>query len=175
MRSRSIYVAILVLGLSAAGPLRAADAPTVHRSPGLHLSFEIPGACVAREELHQPDDPTHQISHAVTVACGGPTLLRIDMWLDTTDAPVSTWVDSRLGPLVKGATEVVSERVSSRRLPAVRIERAATPQTHARRLVALKNEGRVYLLTLERAGEAEPAALLETVLGALTPLDGGRP
>ncbi len=108
MRSRSIFIAILALCLSASAPLRAADAPTQHQSDGLQLSFEIPGACVAREELHQPDDPTRQISHAVTLSCGGPVLLRVDMWLAPDDRPVSAWVEARLGPLIKGATLVAA-------------------------------------------------------------------
>ncbi len=175
MRSRSVFIAILALCLSASAPLRAADAPTHHHSDGLQLSFEIPGACVAREELHQPDDPTRQISHAVTLSCGGPVLLRVDMWLAPDDRPVSAWVEARLGPLIKGATLVVSERNTQLDLPAVRIERAATPQTHARRLVALKVGGRVYLLSLERADEAESSALLERVLATLSPVGEAAP
>ncbi|MFH1529572.1 MAG: hypothetical protein ABIK09_02435 [Pseudomonadota bacterium] len=175
MRIRLTCLAILTLSILAGGATRAGDAWTEHRSPGLGLAFEITDGCTARDEVHHPDDPARQISHSVIVNCGGPDLLRVDMWVDPAAGDVATWVGEHLGPLLKGAQRVVSEVGSRLAVPTVVIERGHTPQTAARRLVALKLHGRVYVLTLEMADEERPGALLDRALGSLRVLaEGGR-
>lgn len=167
MRIWPISVAILALSLTTATPLVAADVPKEHLSVGLRLAFEIPEACSAREEVQRPEDPGRQISHSAIVTCGGPDLLRIDMWQDSGAGDIATWVTERLAPLVKGATRVESEAVSHLGVPGVVLERGRTPQTFSRRLVAVKIHGRVYLFTLERSGEASSTVLLQGVLTTL--------
>ena len=167
MRSRSISVAILALSLAWAAPLGAADLSKEHVSAGLGLAFEVPDACAARDENHRPDDSTRQISHSVIVTCGGPDLLRVDMW----DAPgakdIATWVAEHLAPLLEGAARVASEMQPRLDLPAVVIERRRTPQTFARRLVAMKIHGRVYLYTLEHSDEEASTDLLRRCMATL--------
>ena len=164
---------LVTLALVSAAPAVAKEAPVLHRSAGLGLRFAVPAACDAQEERHEPRDPTARIAHAVSVACGGPALLRIDMWQDPGERGVAAWVAARLEPLTRGADAVVSERLSALDVPAVRIERGHTPQTAPRRLVALKLEDRVYLISLEHADGPTSATLLETILGTLGPVDGG--
>ncbi len=174
MRPKVIPVAFGVLCLFVSGSVHADDAWTEHMSSGLGLAFEVPSAgCSVREEAARPDDPAREISHSVIVTCGGPDLLRVDMWVDPGSGDVDAWFEEHLAFLGKDASRVASEPRSRLGLPAVVVEHAHSPQTFPRRLVVLKVSDRVYLFSLERAHEAHPAALLEHALGSLRVLDGG--
>lgn len=174
MRTGTTSMAILTLCLLLT-PAHAADSEPglEHASAGLGLAFEIPPACVAREEIHHPDDPSRQIAHSVLVSCGGPVLLRIDMWEDPGGGDIGTWAAARLAPLIRGADRVTSAARSRLALPAVIITRGHTPQTAPRRLVAMRIGERVHLLTLERADEGSSMKVLASVLDSLRLLGGG--
>ena len=173
MRPKATLTAFGFLCLLVSGSAYADDAWTEHTSPGLGLAFEVPSAgCSVREEASRPDDPAREISHSVIVTCGGPDLLRVDMWVDPGSGDVAAWFEEHLAFLEKGASRVTTESRSRLALPAVVVEHGHSPQTFPRRLVVLKVSGRVYLFSLERAHEANPAALLEHALGSLRGLDG---
>ncbi len=174
MRTGTTLTAILTLCLLVTAAQAADSVGAVeHASTGLGLSFEIPAACVAREETHHPDDPSRQIAHAVVVTCGGPDLLRIDMWLDPGGDEIGAWAATRLAPLIKGADRVTSAARSRLNLPAVLIERGHTPQTAPRRLVAMRIGERVVLFSAELADEARSQEVLAGVLDSLRILGGG--
>jgi hypothetical protein len=136
--------------------------------------FELPPGCYATARtLDSSGDPA-KIAASVTVTCGGPEALRLDLWPARPGVTPSAWFDERLGFTLTPASTRTEAQVTRAKRPALVVEHPASGQAHARRVVVFEWARQVLVVTLQRADEPERRALLDQVLDTLAAA-GGKP